>query len=115
SGSLPVARAANPTGDPLAGTKTVAAINGVATYSDLSIGRAASGYTLRATDTGLTGTSPPFTIVAGSATQIAVNAGNNQTQPAGTAVPVKPSVIVKDANGNPVAGVAVPVAVTAAN
>src|SRR6266480_5662322 len=115
SGSLTVALAANPTGDTLSGTRTGAAINGVATYSDLSIGRAAPDYTLRATDTGLTGTSPKFTIVAGSATQIAVNAGNNQTQPAGTTVPVPPSVIVKDAKGNPVAGVAVTFAVAPGN
>src|SRR5207247_3687234 len=76
---------------------------------------AAAGYTLRATATGLTTTSAPFAIVAGSATQIAVNAGNNQTLPAGTAVPVRPSVIVKDAKGNPVAGVAVTFAVTPGN
>src|SRR5213078_3533180 len=36
-------------------------------------------------------------------------------KPGGTAVPVKPSVIVKDAKGNPVAGVAVTFAVTPAN
>ncbi|HMH82124.1 MAG TPA: Ig-like domain-containing protein, partial [Gemmatimonadales bacterium] len=73
------------------------------------------GYTLRATGTGLTVTSAPFTIVAGSATQIAVNAGDNQTQPAGTAVPIRPSVIVKDSTGNPVAGVAVTFAVAPGN
>src|SRR5439155_1119103 len=97
------------------GTKTVVAANGVATFSDLSIDHAASGYTLRATATGLTVTSAPFRIVAGAAAQIAVNAGNNQTQPAGTAVPVPPSVIVKDAKGNPVTGVAVTFAVAPGN
>src|SRR5439155_1509855 len=60
-------------------------------------------------------TSAPFRIVAGAAAQIAVNAGNNQTQPAGTAVPVPPSVIVKDAKGNPVTGVAVTFAVAPGN
>src|SRR2546422_421726 len=107
SGSVTMALAANPGGDTLSGTKTVVATNGLATFSDLSINHAAPGYTLRATSSGLTVTSAPFAIVAGSATQIAVNAGNNQTQPAGTAVPIPPSVIVKDAKGNPVAGVAV--------
>src|SRR2546426_2324391 len=102
-----MALAVNPGGDTLSGTKTVVATNGLATFSDLSINHAAPGYTLRATSSGLTVTSAPFAIVAGSATQIAVNAGNNQTQPAGTAVPIPPSVIVKDAKGNPVAGVAV--------
>src|SRR5205814_94018 len=81
----------------------------------LSIDRAASGYTLRATTSGLTVTSAPFTIVAGTATQIAINAGNDQTVPAGTDVPVAPSVIVRDAHGNPVAGVSVSFAVAPGN
>src|SRR2546423_1616243 len=44
---------------------------------------------------------------AGAASQIAINAGNGQSATAGTAVGAAPSVIVRDANGNPVAGVAV--------
>ena len=87
-GNVTMALAANPGGDTLSGTKTVAAVNGVATFSDLSIDRAAAGYTLRATTSGLTVTSASFTIVAGTATQIAINAGNDQTVPAGTDVPV---------------------------
>src|SRR5207247_7739299 len=43
--------------------------------------------------------------------QIAINAGNGQTATAGTAVLIAPSVIVRDANGNPVAGVSVTFAV----
>src|SRR5439155_1465781 len=53
------------------------------------------------------------TATAGAATQIAINAGNGQTATAGTAVPIDPSVIVRDANGNPVAGVSVTFAVAA--
>src|SRR5881396_1605795 len=53
--------------------------------------------------------------MAGTATQIAINAGNDQTVPAGTAVPVPPSVIVRDAHGNPVAGVSVTFAVAPGN
>ena len=45
------------------------------------------------------------------ASQIAVNGGNTQSVPAGTAVATAPSVIVRDANNNPVAGVAVAFAV----
>src|SRR5207249_8102859 len=45
------------------------------------------------------------TATAGAATQIAIHAGNGQSATAGTAVPVAPSVIVRDANGNPVGGV----------
>jgi len=115
SGTVTVALAGNPGADTLSGTKTVAAVNGVATFSTLSIDHAAAGYTLRATATGLTVTSAPFAVVAGSATQIAVNAGNNQTLPAGTAVPIPPSVIVRDAKGNPVPGSAVTFAVAPGN
>ena len=44
---------------------------------------------------------------AGAATQIAVNAGDNQTATAGSVVATAPSVMVKDANNNPVSGVSV--------
>ena len=47
----------------------------------------------------------------GPATQMALNAGNNQSATAGTAVSTPPSVIVKDANGYPVPGVSVTFAV----
>src|SRR5947209_10312717 len=68
--------------------------------------------TLSFTATGLTGvTSGGVTVTAGTATQVAVNAGNTQTATVGTAVLIPPSVIVKDASGNPVAGVAVTFAV----
>src|SRR5205823_5132301 len=67
------------------------------------------------TTSGLTVTSASFTIVAGTATQIAINGGNDQTVPAGTAVPVPPSVIVRDAHGNPVAGVSGTFAVAPGN
>jgi alpha-tubulin suppressor-like RCC1 family protein len=47
----------------------------------------------------------------GIPTQIAVNAGDNQSVPIGTAVPIKPSVIVRDMAGNPVSGVSVTFAI----
>ena len=47
----------------LSGTKTVNAVNGVATFSDLSIDRLGDGYTLVASSAGLTGAeSTPFNI-----------------------------------------------------
>ena len=42
---------------------------------------------------------------------IAINAGNNQSATAGSAVATAPSVIVKDSNNNPVSGVSVTFAV----
>ena len=55
----------NPAGGTLSGTTTVAAVNGVARFSDLSIDRAGTGYTLAATSSGLSGaSSSAFTITA---------------------------------------------------
>src|SRR5207249_4692221 len=61
---------------------------------------------LTATATGLTGSPVTFTATgtAGAATQIAINAGNDQSAPAGTAVPGAAEGSVRDASGNPVAG-----------
>jgi YVTN family beta-propeller protein len=52
-----------------------------------------------------------FSATRTTATQIAVAAGNGQTTFAGSAVAVPPSVIVKDANNNPVSGAHVTFAV----
>src|SRR6266516_3550720 len=63
TGPVTMALGANPGGGSLAGTKIVDAVNGVATFSDLSIDKAGTGYTLRATTSGLTGaTSDAFDI-----------------------------------------------------
>jgi adhesin/invasin len=51
------------------------------------------------------------TVTAGAASQIAINAGNGQSAVAGTAVGIDPSVIVRDAANNPVAGVEVTFAI----
>jgi len=56
----------NPGGGTLSGTKNVAAVNGEATFSDLSINKVGTGYTLAATDGTLTGaTSSAFNVAAG--------------------------------------------------
>ena len=47
------------------------------------------------------------TALAGSPASISLAAGNNQHAAAGTTVPVRPAVVVRDANANPVAGVTV--------
>src|SRR5207247_10574814 len=54
-----------------AGTATVNAVNGVATFSGLSVNKAGSGYTLTAAATGLrTSTSAPFSITVGALAQL---------------------------------------------
>ena len=55
---------ANPGGANLGGTLTVNAVNGVATFSDLTLNQVGTGYTLMATAPGLTGTtSQAFTVI----------------------------------------------------
>ena len=51
SSSVTIAIGNNPSGGTLSGTRTVTAVNGVATFSNLSINTIGSGYTLVASDT----------------------------------------------------------------
>jgi hypothetical protein len=61
--SVTVAIGTNPASGALGGTLTASAVNGIATFSDLSVSVAASGYTLVATGGSLTGaTSNAFTV-----------------------------------------------------
>jgi hypothetical protein len=64
TGIISLAIGSGPTGASLAGTTTRAAMGGVATFADVSIGPAGTGYSLVATAEGLEGaTSRPFEIV----------------------------------------------------
>src|SRR5207244_2704876 len=86
TGNVTVAIGANPSGGTLAGTATVAAVSGVATFSGLSIDKAGTGYTLVASSSGLTDpTSTAFNITAGSATQL-VFTGQPSNTAAGVAI-----------------------------
>ena len=65
SSNVTLSFGSNPSGGRLLGTLTVAAVNGVATFSGLSIDTAGNGYTLVASDGGLsTATSAAFNITA---------------------------------------------------
>src|SRR5207245_1836650 len=55
TGSVTVAIGTNPAGGALSGTLTVAATAGIATFSNLSIDKSGTGYTLTAAATGVTG------------------------------------------------------------
>jgi len=101
---------ASGTGGQLGGTLTATAVNGVATFSGLTLtGLVGTGYTLRFTASGLTSADAVGLTVtgAGPATQVAVAAGQAQTATMGTAVAVPPSVVVRDGAGNGVPGVTV--------
>src|SRR5438105_4112070 len=109
----PVTAAIASGGPALSGVNPVATdAGGRAAFTNLTITGVAGPRTLSFTAAQLAVlTSGPVTVIAGAATQVAVNAGNNQTVAAGSAVPIPPSVIVKDASGNPVPGVGVTFAV----
>jgi uncharacterized repeat protein (TIGR03806 family) len=63
--TVTVAIGTNPGGAALGGTTSVAAVNGVATFGNLSLNNAGTGYTLTASSSGLTGaTSSTFNVQA---------------------------------------------------
>src|SRR5437762_3299226 len=71
-GPVTVTLGENPGRDTLRGTSTVNAERGVATFSNLSINRAATGYTLVATAPGVRGaTSPAFDVAPAAAARLA--------------------------------------------
>ena len=77
--SVTVALGGNPAPGTLSGTTVVRAVNGVATFNDLSIAQVSAGYTLTAGARGLTGvTSVPFNITkpAGVLRITTVTSGN---------------------------------------
>src|SRR5207247_1691204 len=75
----------------LSGTKTVAAVAGVAAFPGLSINQAGGGYTLSATAPGLTAaTSAPFDITAALASALVFTAQPGRTPPTLTINPAAP-------------------------
>ncbi len=93
-------------GATLTGTTTVPAIDGVATFTDLSIDKSAVGYTMTATATSLAGTtSASFAIQAGSGTQLVFTV-QPSTATAGATITPQVEVIVRDALGNTADGFA---------
>src|SRR5439155_1118317 len=102
-GNVTVAIGTNPAGGTLGGTRTFAAIAGVATFPSLSINQAGSGYTLSATAVGLTGaTSAPFDIVPSTASQLVFTAEATDSQTAGAVITPALQVTAEDASGSPV-------------
>jgi hypothetical protein len=87
---------------------------GLATFAGLSITGTIGPHQLTFTSTTppLTFTTANVSLIAGAATQIARHSASPQSATVGAAVPAPPSVLVRDASLNPVAGVAVSFAVT---
>ncbi|MCX7175580.1 MAG: hypothetical protein NT159_16965 [Proteobacteria bacterium] len=87
----------NPGGGTLAGTTSVAAVAGVATFSNLSINSVGTGYTLTAASSGLTGaTSSAFNIT--TATKLAFFQQPSNTSASSSITPAV-TVQIQDAGG----------------
>lgn len=84
----------NPTGATLSGTTTVTSANGVATFSDLSIDRAGTGYTLVATSVGLSATSSSFTVTTPTATIVVTPPTSPFSATVGAALPAAQTVAI---------------------
>ena len=100
SGPVTVALAANPGGATLGGAKTVSASAGVAIFSTLTIDKAATGYTLVGSASGLTpATTSPFNVTVPQAALLGLVSGGGQTAPAFSTLPAPIVVQVVDAAG----------------
>jgi hypothetical protein len=110
--SVTVAIGTNPGGGTLSGTATVNAVAGVATFSNLSINKTGTGYTLAATSGVLTGaTSTAFNVTPGTATQLLFTTQPPANGTAGS--PLTAAVVsVEDALGNVVTTSVASIAIT---
>jgi hypothetical protein len=100
SDTVALALGSNPGGDTLGGTLTQTVVNGVATFSDLSLTKAASGYTLVATSGGLAAlASNGFAITPAAADHLVFLQQPSDTA-AGQTISPAVMVAVVDAFGN---------------
>src|SRR5436190_22529274 len=104
TGLVTVAIAANPAGGTLSGTTTVAAVGGLATFSDLSIDKVGTGYTLFFSADGLLGVeSATFDIAPAAASQLVFTVQPTSTAAGETITPAV-EVTARDAFGNVATG-----------
>ena len=95
----------NPGAASLAGTLTVNAVNGVATFSDLSVDRAGTGYTLIASSSGLPNrTSAAFTI---GPAMLTMATQPSSSVPSAQPFPQQPVIQVRNAANAALSGVVV--------
>ncbi|MEX1185615.1 MAG: hypothetical protein WEA80_03415 [Gemmatimonadaceae bacterium] len=94
-------------GGTVSGASQTTSSTGIATVGDWVLGATAGPNALTATASGLSPLTFAATGVAGSASAIVKSTGDGQSVTVGSAVPIVPSVMVTDANGNPLAGAAV--------
>ena len=102
-GSVTVSLGTNPgAGTVLGGNLTATAVNGVATFTGLTLNTAFSGYTLQVSSPGTnmsTAATNPFTVTAGPVAQLMVTGEPPDSVAPGNTFSV--AVTAEDANGNP--------------
>jgi hypothetical protein len=97
---ITLAIATNPGGGTLSGTRTRNALNGIATFSNLSIDKVGGGYTLAATATGLpVATSASFNVTPAPVARLAFTVEPSRT-PRNTVIAPAVQVTALDAFGN---------------
>ena len=114
--SITLSLAPTASGASLGGTPTATAVGGVATFPDLTVSKAGTGYTLNASATDLTpATSAAFDVGPAPGVPVVMMpvAGTGTAAIVGQAVEPRPAVRVLDGIGEPVAGVPVTFSVTA--
>jgi hypothetical protein len=111
SATIDIQVANNPSGDTLAGTTTVGAVQGIATFSGLSLNKSGTGYTLLASASGLTSvTSQGFTVLPGPPIKLAFTVEPTDTDPL-TVIAPPVQVTVLDAFDNIVTGSMIKIAI----
>ncbi|HTH64068.1 MAG TPA: hypothetical protein VL563_05270 [Gemmatimonadales bacterium] len=99
-GNIAMAFGANPGTGTLSGTTSINAVAGIATFSNLSVDKAGTGYTLAASSSGVTGaTSAAFDITANTATKLVFTVEPVNTT-AGIGIAPAVAVSAQDALGN---------------
>jgi adhesin/invasin len=87
---------------------------GQVAFTDLAIrGSPGARQLIFAAESFASAISAPIALGVGTPASIEAVAGDDQSAPAGTAVPIDPSVRIRDADGNPLPGIPVKFAVTA--
>jgi hypothetical protein len=93
----------NPGGGTLSGTTSKAAVNGVASFTNLSINMAGTGYRLRATALAQTADSNLFNITVGTSSKLAFFVQPPAAPTAGALIAPAIQVEVQDSSGNRIA------------
>ncbi len=100
NGSVTIALASGPVGATLGGTLTATAVDGVATFSGLTLNTAGTGYTIKATASALkTATTSDFTVAPAAAAQLVISSAPPASVAAGVGFGL--SVAAEDSFGDP--------------